>query len=92
VGEHAHHVLTNELAAAALPSRRFGANAAWFRLNALLYNLLSTFERVALPEELPHARPKRLRLGAAERRRQGGPPRASARLRTRLAAATYPAR
>jgi len=26
--EHAHHVLTNELAAEALPSQRFGANAA----------------------------------------------------------------
>jgi hypothetical protein len=60
--EHAHHVLTNELAAEALPSQRFGANAAWFRLNVLLYNLLSAFKRVALPEELHHARPKRLRF------------------------------
>ena len=60
--EHAHHVLTNELAAEALPSQRFGANAAWFRLNVLLYNLLSAFKRVALPEELHDARPKRLRF------------------------------
>jgi hypothetical protein len=60
--EHAHHVLTNELAAEALPSQKFGANAAWFRLNALLYNLLSAFKRVALPEELHTARPKRLRF------------------------------
>lgn len=45
--EHAHHVLTNELAAEALPSQRFGANAAWFRLNVMLYNLLSAFKRVA---------------------------------------------
>lgn len=60
--EHAHHVLTNELAAEALPSQRFGANAAWFRLNLLLYNLLSAFKRIALPEELHHARPKRLRF------------------------------
>ena len=59
--EHSHHVLTNELAAEALPSQRFGANAAWFRLNVLLYNLLSAFKRVALPEELHDARPKRLR-------------------------------
>jgi hypothetical protein len=35
--EHTHHVLTNELAAEALPSQKFGANAAWFRLNAMLY-------------------------------------------------------
>jgi hypothetical protein len=60
--EHSHHVLTNELAAEALPSQRFGANAAWFRLNVLLYNLLSAFKRVALPEELHDARPKRLRF------------------------------
>jgi Transposase DDE domain group 1 len=60
--EHAHHVLTNELAAEALPSQKFAANAAWFRLNVLLYNLLSAFKRVALPEELHTVRPKRLRF------------------------------
>ena len=60
--EHAHHVLTNELAAEALPSQKFGANAAWFRLNVMLYNLLSAFKRVALPPELHDARPKRLRF------------------------------
>ncbi|HSB91455.1 MAG TPA: IS1380 family transposase [Anaerolineales bacterium] len=60
--EHAHHVLTNELAAEALPSQKFAANAAWFRLNVLLYNLLSAFKRVALPPELHSARPKRLRF------------------------------
>ena len=60
--EHGHHVLTNELAAEALPSQKFGANAAWFRLNVMLYNLLSTFKRVALPEALHSARPKRLRF------------------------------
>jgi len=60
--EPAHDVLKNELAAAALPSQRFGANAAWFRLNVLLYNLLSAFKRAALPPELHRARPKRLRF------------------------------
>jgi len=60
--EHAHHVLTNELAAEALPSQRFGANAAWFRLNVMLYNLLSAFKQIALPPELRDARPKRLRF------------------------------
>jgi hypothetical protein len=60
--EHTHHVLTNELAAEALPSQKFGANAAWFRLNVMLYNLLSAFKRVALPPELHDARPKRLRF------------------------------
>lgn len=60
--EHVHHVLKNELAAAALPSGKFGANAAWFRLNVLTYNLLSALKRVALPGDLSNARPKRLRF------------------------------
>lgn len=60
--EIAHDVLTNELAAQALPSQRFGANAAWFRLNVMLYNLLSAFKRIALPPDLHRARPKRLRF------------------------------
>ena len=60
--EHVHHVLTNELAAAALPSQKFGANAAWLRLNVMLYNLLTLFKRIGLPEELHTARPKRLRF------------------------------
>jgi hypothetical protein len=60
--EHIHHVLTNELAAEALPSQHFGANAAWLRLNALLYNLLSLLKRIGLPPELHNARPKRLRF------------------------------
>lgn len=60
--EHAHHVLKNELAAAALPSGKFGANAAWFRLNTLTYNLLSALKRLTLPRVLRTARPKRLRF------------------------------
>ena len=60
--EHAHDVLANELAAAALPGQKFGANAAWFRMNVILYNLLSAFKRLALPEALHAIRPKRLRF------------------------------
>ena len=64
--EHAHDVLMNELAGAARPSQKFGqkfgANAAWLRLNVILYNLLSADKRVGLPEELHTARPKRLRF------------------------------
>ena len=52
----------NELAGWALPSQKFGANAAWLRLNAMLYNLLSAYKRVGLPEEFHEARPKRLRF------------------------------
>lgn len=60
--EHAYDVLMNELAGWCLPSQKFGANAAWLRLNVLLYNLLSAFKRVGLPEEMHDARPKRLRF------------------------------
>jgi len=52
----------NELAGAAVPSQNFGANAAWLRLNVILYNLLYAHKRVGLPEVLHTARPKRLRF------------------------------
>jgi Transposase DDE domain group 1 len=60
--EHAHHVLRNELAAGPLPSGKFGANPAWFRLNVLTYNLLTALKRLTLPGDLRTARPKRLRF------------------------------
>jgi len=60
--EQTHHVLKSELAAAALPSGKFGANAAWFRLNTLTYNLLAALKRLTLPGDLRTARPKRLRF------------------------------
>lgn len=60
--EHVHEVLKNELAAGTLPCGRFGANAAWFRLNALTYNLLSLIRQTALPKDLAAAKPKRLRF------------------------------
>jgi hypothetical protein len=60
--EHSHHVLTNELAAETLPSQAFGANAAWFRMNVMLYNLMSAFKRLGLPREFHAIRPKRLRF------------------------------
>jgi hypothetical protein len=76
--EHTHHVFKNELAAAALPSGKFGANAAWFRLNVLTYNLLSALKRLTLPGDLRTAQPTRLRfccLTPSERssRIPGGP-------------------
>lgn len=60
--EHTHHVLKNELAAGALPSGKFGANATWFRLNVLTYNLLTALKRLTLPGDFRTARPKRLRF------------------------------
>ncbi len=59
--EHTHGVIKNELGGGIVPSQRFGANAAWFRLNLITYNVLSLLKRHALPERLREARPKRLR-------------------------------
>jgi hypothetical protein len=44
------------------PCGRFGANAAWFRLSLLTYNVLSAMKSLALPSDLSNARPKRLRF------------------------------
>ena len=60
--EHVHRSLKDELGAGVLPSQRFGANAAWFRINAITYNLLTLLKRRALPERFRLARPKRLRF------------------------------
>ena len=60
--EHVHRSLKDELGAGVLPSQRFGANAAWFRINAITYNVLTLLKRRALPERLRLARPKRLRF------------------------------
>jgi len=60
--EHLHDVTKNDLAARLPPSGKFGATAAWYRLNLLTYNVLSVLKRHALPERLRHARPKRLRF------------------------------
>ena len=54
--------MKDELAAACMPCKRFGANAAWFRINALTFNLLTALKRIALPERLRRARPRRLRF------------------------------
>jgi hypothetical protein len=60
--ELAHDVLKNELGAGVLPSKYFGANAAWLRLAVIAHNVLTALKRLALPAELVTARPKRLRF------------------------------
>jgi len=62
--ELVHDVLKNDLAAGVMPCGRFGANAAWLRLNVLTFNVLSALKQTALPGVLSDARPKRLRLFA----------------------------
>lgn len=60
--EHVHRVLKDELGAGVMPSGRFGANAAWFRINVLTFNVLTALKRRALPDRYHVARPKRLRF------------------------------
>ena len=60
--ELVHDVTKNELGAAGPPCGRFGANAAWYRLSLLTYNVLSALKSLALPAHLSAARPKRLRF------------------------------
>jgi hypothetical protein len=60
--ERVHDVTKNELGVAVPPCGRFGANAAWYRLGHLTYNVLSAMKSLALPVEFHSARPKRLRF------------------------------
>jgi len=60
--EQVHRVLKDELAAGVYPSGRFGANAAWLRLQVLTFNLLELLKAVALDPQYRNARPKRLRF------------------------------
>ncbi|HZK67568.1 MAG TPA: transposase, partial [Chloroflexota bacterium] len=60
--EHTHRVLKDELAAGVYPSGKFGANAAWLRIQVLTANLLTLMKAVALDQEYRDARPKRLRF------------------------------
>ena len=60
--EHVNDILKNELAAGVYPSDKFGANAAWLRLQVLTLNLLELLKATALDEEYRRVRPKRLRF------------------------------
>jgi hypothetical protein len=60
--EHSHRTLKDELAAGVYPSGKFGANAAWLRLQVITANLLELLKATALDEKYRNARPKRLRF------------------------------
>ena len=60
--EHVHRVVKDELAGGVYPSGKFGANAAWLRLQVLTHNLLELLKATALDQQYRHARPKRLRF------------------------------
>ena len=50
-GEEVHGVLKNDLAGGRLPSRLFGANAAWWAIGVLAFNLNSAMKRLVLGGE-----------------------------------------
>ena len=60
--EQVHRVLKDELAAGVYPSGRFGAKAAWLRLQVLTFNLLELLKAAWLDPQYRNARPKRLRF------------------------------
>lgn len=59
--ELVHDEIKNDLAAGVLPCGRLQANAAWFRLNVIAYNILAAMKVIGLPEEMKDYRPATLR-------------------------------
>ena len=60
--EKVDDVVKNDLAGGVMPCGRFFANAAWWRLNCLCYNVISVMKRKALPKAFWPARMKALRF------------------------------
>lgn len=60
--EHAFGEIKGDLGGGTMPTGKFGANAAWWRLNVIVYNLLRLLKVEALPPQLQAARPKALRF------------------------------
>lgn len=60
--ERVHDEIKNGLGGGRMPSGKFGANAAWFRITCIAYNVISAL-RCAWPDEsLASAKAKRLRF------------------------------
>src|SRR5271157_6555252 len=55
--------MKNDLAGGQLPSAQFGANAAWWAIMVLAFNLNSLMKHLALPEGWESKRLKALRFG-----------------------------
>ncbi len=62
-GEEMHKIMKEDLAGGHLPSARFGANAAWWGITVLAFNLNSLMKRLVLPEGWAPKRLKAIRFG-----------------------------
>ena len=60
--EEIHHILKEELGGGHVPSKRFGANAAWWTIAVLALNIHNLMKRHLLPEKYGKSRPKSLRF------------------------------
>jgi hypothetical protein len=60
--EHVHDEVKNGLGGGQLPSAKFGANAAWFRIACIAYNILVAVRQAWPDETLHHAKAKRIRF------------------------------
>jgi len=62
-GEEMHKIMKEDLAGGHLPSSRFGANAAWWGIMVLAFNLNSLMKRLVLPQGWALKRLKAIRFG-----------------------------
>ena len=62
-GEEIHKVMKEDLAGGHLPSARFGANAAWWGIMVIAFNLNSVMKRLVLPHGWAPKRLKAIRFG-----------------------------
>jgi hypothetical protein len=60
--EHVHDELKNGLGGGQLPSAKFGANAAWFRITCIAYNIVVAVKHAWPDESLHNAKAKRVRF------------------------------
>jgi hypothetical protein len=60
--EHVHDEIKNGLGGGHLPSGKFGANAAWFRIACIAYNMLVSVRQAWPDETLHNAKAKRVRF------------------------------
>ena len=60
--EEAHSIMKEDLAGGKLPSQLFGANAAWWQIMILAFNVNSAMKRLVLGEDWVNRRMKAVRL------------------------------